>query len=130
MRSFSYLSIWLSSRSWEKYDSGGNCSGGSSVSIAGGSTVYLNGDSLTPQPQTHGTAMVTSAMTEVSMQGSNTTSAAISNLAASGSLGAQSFFSVGGGASRAETGSHVSMKAVNLSVGVGTNQETEYGLLS
>ena len=86
--------------------------------------------SLTAQPQTHGVTMVNSAMTTALMQGADTASVAISNLFNSGSLGVQSFSSVGGGASRAETGSHVSMYGMNFSVGVGNNISTDYGLLS
>ena len=86
--------------------------------------------SLTAQPQTHGVTMVNSAMTTALIQGADTASVGISNLSNSGSLGVQSFSSVGGGASRAETGSHVSMYGMNFSVGVGNNIKTDYGLLS
>lgn len=42
----------------------------------------------------------------------------------------QSFSSVGGGSARAETGSHVTLKSLNFSVGIGNNVSTDYGQLS
>ena len=113
--------------------SGGGDSGGSGGGTSGGgSSSGILGiiPTLTAQPQTHGVTMVNSAMTTALIQGADTASVTISNLSNSGSLVVQSFSSVGGGASRAETGSHVSMYGMNFSVGVGNNIKTDYGLLS
>ena len=80
--------------------------------------------------QSHAAAMTMSAGTVALTQGADTTSAAGFNLANSGITGVQSFSSVGGGASRVETGSFVSLKTLNFSVGIGNNVQNDYGLLS
>ena len=99
-------------------------------SSSGGDSSSDNKPAFDPQPQTHGVSMVNAAVTTALTQGADTTSAAISNLSTSGSLGVQSFSSVGGGASRTETGSHVSAYGLNFSVGAGNNIKTDFGLLS
>ena len=105
-------------------------SGDSSSGAGTSSGSSDNTPAFDPQPQTHGVSMVNAAVTTALTQGADTTSAAISNLSTSGSLGVQSFSSVGGGASRTETGSHVSAYGLNFSVGAGNNIKTDFGLLS
>ena len=85
---------------------------------------------LTAQPQTHGVAMAAAVTTTALTQGSNTASVALANLSNSRIKGIQTFSAIGGGASRVETGSHVTVKSLNFSVGVGSNYETDYGLLT
>jgi len=82
------------------------------------------------QPQTHGVAMAASATTSALTQGSDTSSMALYNLSTSRLKGVQTFSAVGGAASRVETGSHITVKTLNFSVGVGNNTETDYGLLT
>lgn len=103
--------------------SGGSSSGGSSSSSS-------STPKLTAQPQTHGVAMAAAVTTTALTQGSNTASVALANLSNSRIKGVQTFSAIGGGASRVETGSHVTVKSLNLSVGVGSNYETDYGLLT
>ena len=87
-------------------------------------------DQIRASAQSHSAAMAMSAGTVALTQGADTTSAAGFNLANSGITGVQSFSSVGGGASRVETGSFVSLKTLNFSVGIGNNVQNDYGLLS
>ncbi|MBO6258728.1 MAG: autotransporter outer membrane beta-barrel domain-containing protein, partial [Succinivibrio sp.] len=63
-------------------------------------------------------------------QGADTSSSAAFNLAHSGMTGTQAFSSVGGGAARAKTGSHVTLNSLNFSVGIGNNMPTAYGTFS
>ncbi len=97
-----------------------------------GKTVTYTVDSASEQAssQSHAAAMTMSAGTVALTQGADTTSAAGFNLANSGITGVQSFSSVGGGAARVETGSFVSLKTLNFSVGIGNNVQNDYGLLS
>lgn len=97
-----------------------------------GKTVTYTVDSASEKAssQSHSAAMSMSAGTVALTQGADTTSAAGFNLANSGVTGLQSFSSVGGGASRVETGSFVSLKTLNFSVGIGNNIKNDYGLLS
>ncbi len=85
---------------------------------------------LQAQPQTHNAAMSMSSGTVALSQGADTTSIASSNLANSGVTGVQAFSSVGGGAARVNTGSHVNVNTLNFSVGVGNNIQNDYGQLS
>lgn len=87
-------------------------------------------DQIRASAQSHSAAMAMSAGTVALNQGADTTSAAGFNLANSGTTGLQAFSSVGGGASRVETGSFVSLKTLNFSVGIGNNIQNDYGLLS
>ena len=80
--------------------------------------------------QSHAAAMTASAATVALTQGADTTSNALSNLSNSGVTGVQAFSSVGGGTARVETGSHININSLNFSVGVGTNNNTDYGLFS
>lgn len=80
--------------------------------------------------QSHAAAMTASAATVALTQGADTTSNALSNLSNSGVTGIQAFSSVGGGTARVETGSHININSLNFSVGVGTNNNTDYGLFS
>lgn len=96
-------------------------------------TINSTGNSSSPikaSAQSHAAAMTMSAGTVALTQGADTTSAAGFNLANSGITGVQSFSSVGGGAARVETGSFVSLKTLNFSVGIGNNIQNDYGLLS
>ena len=96
-------------------------------------TINSTGNSSEPikaSAQSHAAAMTMSAGTVALTQGADTTSAAGFNLANSGTTGLQAFSSVGGGASRVETGSFVSLKTLNFSVGIGNNIQNDYGLLS
>ena len=96
-------------------------------------TINSTGNSSSPikaSAQSHAAAMTMSAGTVALTQGADTTSAAGFNLANSGTTGLQAFSSVGGGASRVETGSFVSLKTLNFSVGIGNNIQNDYGLLS
>ena len=96
-------------------------------------TINSTGNSSAPikaSAQSHAAAMTMSAGTVALTQGADTTSAAGFNLANSGTTGLQAFSSVGGGASRVETGSFVSLKTLNFSVGIGNNIQNDYGLLS
>ena len=95
-----------------------------------GKTVTYTADQIRASAQSHSAAMAMSAGTVALNQGADTTSAAGFNLANSGITGVQSFSSVGGGASRVETGSFVSLKTLNFSVGIGNNVQNDYGLLS
>ena len=81
-------------------------------------------------PQAHSAAMVTSAAAVALNQGADTSSSAAFNLAHSGMTGTQAFSSVGGGAARAKTGSHVTLNSLNFSVGIGNNMPTAYGTFS
>ena len=87
-------------------------------------------DSLRASAQSHGAAMAMSAGTVALNAGADTTSQALLNLASSGSTGVQAFSSIGGGAMRVNTGSHVNLNTLNFSVGVGNNSKTDLGLLS
>lgn len=82
------------------------------------------------QEQTHTAAMTSTAAAVALTQGADTASAALSNLANSGVTGVQAFSSVGGGASRVKTGSHVNVQSLNFSVGVGNNIQNDFGQLS
>ena len=95
-----------------------------------GKTVTYTADQIRASAQSHSAAMAMSAGTVALNQGADTTSAAGFNLANSGITGVQSFSSVGGGAARVETGSFVSLKTLNFSVGIGNNIQNDYGLLS
>jgi len=87
-------------------------------------------DSLRASAQSHGAAMAMSAGTVALNAGADTSSQALLNLASSGSTGVQAFSSIGGGAMRVNTGSHVNLNTLNFSVGVGKNSKTDLGLLS
>ena len=87
-------------------------------------------DSLRASAQSHGVAMAMSAGTVALNAGADTSSQALLNLASSGSTGVQAFSSIGGGAMRVNTGSHVNLNTLNFSVGVGNNSKTDLGLLS
>ena len=95
-----------------------------------GKTVTYTVVSSRASAQSHSAAMAMSAGTVALNQGADTTSVAGFNLANSGTTGLQAFSSVGGGASRVETGAFVSLKTLNFSVGIGNNIQNDYGLLS
>ena len=95
-----------------------------------GKTVTYTADQIRASAQSHSAAMAMSAGTVALNQGADTTSVAGFNLANSGTTGLQAFSSVGGGASRVETGAFVSLKTLNFSVGIGNNIQNDYGLLS
>lgn len=101
-----------------------------SASEQASSQSTVDSASVHASSQSHAAAMTMSAGTVALTQGADTTSAAGFNLANSGITGVQSFSSVGGGASRVETGSFVSLKTLNFSVGIGNNVQNDYGLLS
>ena len=125
-------SLALSSET-STYTVGTTLEGTGKVSLSeNGKTVTYTVDSASEQAssQSHAAAMTMSAGTVALTQGADTTSAAGFNLANSGTTGLQSFSSVGGGASRVETGSFVSLKTLNFSVGIGNNVQNDYGLLS
>ncbi len=125
-------SLALSSET-STYTVGTTLEGTGKVSLSDdGKTVTYTVDSASEQAssQSHAAAMTMSAGTVALTQGADTTSAAGFNLANSGTTGLQSFSSVGGGASRVETGSFVSLKTLNFSVGIGNNIQNDYGLLS
>ena len=125
-------SLALSSET-STYTVGTTLEGTGKVSLSDdGTTVTYTVDSASEQAssQSHAAAMNMSAGTVALTQGADTTSAAGFNLANSGTTGLQSFSSVGGGASRVETGSFVSLKTLNFSVGIGNNVQNDYGLLS
>ncbi|MBO6258770.1 MAG: autotransporter domain-containing protein [Succinivibrio sp.] len=88
------------------------------------------GSALSAQMQTHAVTMVASAATTALNKMSETSEVALMNLSASGNADTQLFCAVGGGFSRVETGSHVSLRSVNLSFGVGNNHKIDYGRLS
>lgn len=115
------------------YTIGTSLEGTGKVSLSeDGKTVTYTVDSASEKAssQSHSAAMAMSAGTVALNQGADTTSAAGFNLANSGTTGLQAFSSVGGGASRVETGSFVSLKTLNFSVGIGNNIQNDYGLLS
>ncbi len=125
-------SLALSSET-STYTVGTTLEGTGKVSLSDdGKTVTYTVDSASEKAssQSHAAAMTMSAGTVALTQGADTTSAAGFNLANSGTTGLQSFSSVGGGASRVETGSFVSLKTLNFSVGIGNNVQNDYGLLS
>ena len=125
-------SLALSSET-STYTVGTTLEGTGKVSLSeNGKTVTYTVDSASEKAssQSHAAAMTMSAGTVALTQGADTTSAAGFNLANSGITGVQSFSSVGGGASRVETGSFVSLKTLNFSVGIGNNIQNDYGLLS
>ncbi len=125
-------SLALSSET-STYTVGTTLEGTGKVSLSeDGKTVTYTVDSASEQAssQSHAAAMTMSAGTVALTQGADTTSAAGFNLANSGTTGLQSFSSVGGGAARVETGSFVSLKTLNFSVGIGNNVQNDYGLLS
>ena len=125
-------SLALSSET-STYTVGTTLEGTGKVSLSeNGKTVTYTVDSASEKAssQSHAAAMTMSAGTVALTQGADTTSAAGFNLANSGITGVQSFSSVGGGASRVETGSFVSLKTLNFSVGIGNNVQNDYGLLS
>ena len=110
-------------------DSASEQASSQSLSI-GSKEQKVDSASVHASSQSHAAAMTMSAGTVALTQGADTTSAAGFNLANSGITGVQSFSSVGGGASRVETGSFVSLKTLNFSVGIGNNVQNDYGLLS
>ena len=110
-------------------DSASEQASSQSLSI-GSKEQKVDSASVQASSQSHAAAMTMSAGTVALTQGADTTSAAGFNLANSGITGVQSFSSVGGGASRVETGSFVSLKTLNFSVGIGNNVQNDYGLLS
>ncbi|WP_278516498.1 autotransporter domain-containing protein [Succinivibrio dextrinosolvens] len=115
------------------YTIGTSLEGTGRVSLSeDGKTVTYTVDSASEKAssQSHSAAMAMSAGTVALNQGADTTSAAGFNLANSGTTGLQAFSSVGGGESRVETGSFVSLKTLNFSVGIGNNIKNDYGLLS
>ncbi|WP_164954392.1 autotransporter domain-containing protein [Succinivibrio dextrinosolvens] len=125
-------SLALSSET-STYTVGTTLEGTGKVSLSeNGKTVTYTVDSASEKAssQSHAAAMTMSAGTVALTQGADTTSAAGFNLANSGITGVQSFSSVGGGAARVETGSFVSLKTLNFSVGIGNNVQNDYGLLS
>lgn len=125
-------SLALSSET-STYTIGTSLEGTGKVSLSeDGKTVTYTVDSASEKAssQSHSAAMAMSAGTVALNQGADTTSAAGFNLANSGTTGLQAFSSVGGGASRVETGSFVSLKTLNFSVGIGNNIHNDYGLLS
>ncbi|WP_281071953.1 hypothetical protein [Succinivibrio dextrinosolvens] len=125
-------SLALSSET-STYTIGTSLEGTGKVSLSeDGKTVTYTVDSASEKAssQSHSAAMAMSAGTVALNQGADTTSAAGFNLANSGTTGLQAFSSVGGGASRVETGSFVSLKTLNFSVGIGNNIQNDYGLLS
>ena len=71
------------------------------------------------QLQTHTAAMAAAAKMTALNQGADTAQSALSNLSGSGKTGLQGFAAVGGGTARQETGSHVTLNAVNLTAGMG-----------
>ena len=97
---------------------------GSDPSSGGG------GSGMRASEQTHSAAMAATAAALTLNQGADTTSSAAFNLSHSGMSGIQAFSSIGGGAARAKTGSHVTLNSLNLSVGVGSNIPTAYGTFS
>ncbi|MDY6416412.1 MAG: hypothetical protein SPK83_06135 [Succinivibrio dextrinosolvens] len=87
-------------------------------------------NSLKVQPQTHTAAMTVSAGTAALNQLADNSAHARYRLAHSGIFGFQVFSSIGGGASRVDSGSHISMRSSNFSLGLGSNQKTDAGILS
>ncbi|HAW44751.1 MAG TPA: hypothetical protein DCW60_00145, partial [Sutterella sp.] len=82
------------------------------------------------QDQTHTVAMEMSAGTLALAHVSETNAVAVYNLTNSAIVGQQSYAAVGAGASRQNTGSHLTVKSVNISAGVGNNIRGETGLNS
>jgi len=115
-------------------DTGGNTDTNTDTNTSNDTTQIISNiaalSALTPQEQTHTAAMAMSAGSMALIQGADTTSAATFNLANSGATGLQAFSSVGGGASRVNTGSHVNLYTLNFSVGVGNNIKNDYGIFS
>ena len=125
-------SIALASTS-STYTVGTTLEGTGTVSLSedGKTVTYkVNTASERTSAQSHAAAMTASAATVALTQGADTTSNALSNLSNSGVTGVQAFSSVGGGTARVETGSHININSLNFSVGVGTNNNTDYGLFS
>ena len=108
----------------------GDAEGGSTGGSASISNIVASISALSAQPQTHGVTMAASAATTALNQGADTSAIALINLSTSGNADTQLFSAVGGGATRVETGSHVTLKSLNLSFGIGNNHMTDYGLLS
>ena len=121
-------SVGLTSESSEFY-LGTSLQGTGKVTQSGNTFSFTVG-SLELQPQAHNAAMASSASAVALSDGANTLSESSYNLANSGVTGVQAFSSVGGGASRVKTGSHVNVQSLNFSVGVGNNIQNDYGLLS
>lgn len=87
-------------------------------------------DDIDPAPQTHTAVMASSAATLTLNQGADNLSRAAENLMDSKVSGIQAFSSVGGGALRARTGSHINLYSLNLAAGAGTKKENEYGVFA
>ena len=113
-----------------KTTGGDDAEGGSTGGSASISNIVASISALSAQPQTHGVAMAATAATTALNQGADTSAIALINLSTSGNADTQLFSAVGGGATRVETGSHVTLKSLNLSFGIGNNHITDYGLLS
>lgn len=104
--------------------------GGGSIPGGGAGGGGSWSDILKPASQTHNVSMTSTAATVALTSLVNTSTSAAFNLANSGTSGIQGFSSVGGGAIRAETGSHVTVKSLNFSVGVGNNLKKDFGVIS
>ena len=131
VNTFNVADIALASTS-STFTAGTTLQGTGTVSLRNADTVTytINKDDVSAQPQTHDVVMVSSAATTAINQIADTSEMALMNLLTSGNAGLQLFGAVGGGAARAENGSHITLKSLNMSLGVGNHHITDYGLLS
>ena len=105
-----------------KYTIGTTLQGNGTVSIENdGKAIAYTIDSATKkaQPQSHTAAMAAAARMTALNQGADTAQAALSDLSGSGKTGLQGFAAMGGGTARQDTGSHVTLKSVNFTAGMG-----------
>ena len=89
-----------------------------------GSVVTYAIGTRSAQAQAHTAAMASAARMTALNQGADTATSALSNLSGSGKTGLQGFAAVGGGTARQETGSHVTVNAVNFTAGMGGTADT------
>ena len=118
-----------------KYTVGTGLEGEGAASLAGSDLIFTaktGTGNLQPQEQAHKAVMAMEAGIAMLAAGSEHVGMALGGLAAQGNGGpdgTSTFASVGGGASRYETGSHVNTNTWNALVAVGGKKELEKGTL-